>query len=148
MNGSRPSVFDALAVDSRSDDPLDQRLMADLAVRLAGVAEGNALAWLLDDFRVAGYDADVRAWLAPGQSSTPPPLPPDSVERVATVGHVLDHAWLAETAQRNGIDVPNACRRLAALIPKAVKALTPRGEVPTARALAIGLDGLQRKAAK
>ena len=148
MNGSRPSVFDALAGDSRSDDPLDQRLMADLALRLASVSDGNALARLLDDFRVAGFDADVRAWLAPGQSSAPPPLPLDAVDRVATVGHVLDHAWLADTAQRNGIDAPTACRRLAALIPKAVKALTPRGEVPTARALAIGLDGLQRKAAR
>jgi uncharacterized protein YidB (DUF937 family) len=146
MANSRPSVFDALASDSRIDDPLDQRLIGDLAERLA--AQPNALATLLGDFRVAGYEADVRAWLAPGQSSAPPPLPLEAIERVATIGHVLDHDWLAQTAVRNGLDKDTAARRLGALVPKVVKALTPRGELPTARALSIGLDGLRRKAAR
>jgi uncharacterized protein YidB (DUF937 family) len=145
---SPTSVFDALAADSRSEDPLDQRLLAEFAERLATRADPNPLARLLDDFAVAGFGADVRAWLAPGQSSAPPPLPPDAIERVATVGHVLDHPWLAAAASRNGVDVAVACRRLGALVPRAVKALTPRGEVPTPRALSIGLEGLRRKAAR
>jgi uncharacterized protein YidB (DUF937 family) len=61
---------------------------------------------------------------------------------------VLDHDWLAQTAVRNGLDKDTAARRLGALVPKVVKALTPRGELPTARALSIGLDGLRRKAAR
>jgi uncharacterized protein YidB (DUF937 family) len=146
MATSRPSVFDALATDSRIDDPLDQRLLADFAQRLG--ASANGLQTLLDDFHLAGYDSDVRAWLAPGQSSSPPPLPLDAIDRVATIGHVFDHDWLAQTATRNGIDKDVAARRLAALLPKVVKALTPRGEVPSARALSIGLDGLRRKAAR
>jgi uncharacterized protein YidB (DUF937 family) len=145
---SPPSVFDALAAGNTGEDPLDQRLLADFAERLGTQPDANPLARLLDDFALAGFAPDVRAWLAPGQSSSPPPLPVDAIERVATVGHVLDHAWLASVAGRNGIDVAVASRRLGALVPRVVKALTPRGEVPSARALAIGLDGLRRKAAR
>src|SRR5690348_14282174 len=147
MATSRPSVFDALSTDSRIDDPLDQRLLADFAERL-GTAPANGLTALLDDFRLAGYDTDVRAWLAPGQSSAPPPLPVDAIERVATIGDVFDHDWLAQWATRKGIDKDTAARRLGGLLRKVVKALTPRGEVPSARALSIGLDGLRRKAAR
>jgi uncharacterized protein YidB (DUF937 family) len=143
---SPPSVFDALAAGNAGDDPLDQRLLADFAERLATRQDANPLARLLDDFTLAGFAPDVRAWLAPGQSSAPPALPADAIERVATVGHVLDHPWLAATASRNGIEVAVASRRLGALVPRVVKALTPRGEVPTARALAIGLDALRRRA--
>jgi uncharacterized protein YidB (DUF937 family) len=147
MATSRPSVFDALATDTRIDDPLDQRLLADFAERL-GAAPANGLQTLLDDFDSAGYRNDVRAWLAPGQSSAPPPLPIDAIDRVATMGHVFDQDWLAQVAARTGIDKDTAARRLAALLPKVVKALTPRGEVPSPLALSIGLDGLRRKAAR
>ena len=148
MSASRPSVFDALATDTTSDDPLDQRLMAELAARLSAMKDVNALQALLDDFRAVGFDADVKAWLAPGQSSAPPPLPIDAIERVAALGHVFDRAWLDEVAKRSNTDTQTVVRRLAALLPRAVKILTPRGEVPTQRALTIGLDGLRRKAAK
>jgi uncharacterized protein YidB (DUF937 family) len=147
MATSRPSVFDSLATDAPIDDPLDQRLLAEFAARL-GASPANGLQALLDDFRLAGFDTDVRAWLAPGQSSAPPPLPIDAIDRVATIGHVFDHDWLAQAATRNGVDKDTAARRLGALLPKVVKALTPRGEVPTARALSIGLDSLRRKAAR
>jgi uncharacterized protein YidB (DUF937 family) len=146
MNLPRPSVFDALASDARIDDPLDQRLLADFAARLASLDVANALRALLDDFDAAGFGADARGWLAPGQSSAPLALPPDAIERVASLGHVLDSAWLDEVAARNATDRRTVVHRLAGLIPRVVKALTPRGEVPTARALAIGLEGLRRRA--
>jgi uncharacterized protein YidB (DUF937 family) len=148
MAASRPSVFDALATDAWSDDPLDQRLLAEVADRLAGIRDVNALQALLDDFRAIGCDADVRAWLAPGQSSAPPPLPVDAIDRVAALGHVFDRTWLDDVARRTGTDAQTVTPRLAALVPRAVKILTPRGDVPTPRALTIGLDGLRRKAAK
>jgi uncharacterized protein YidB (DUF937 family) len=148
MSASRPSVFDALATDTTSEDPLDQRLLADVAARLSAMTDVNALQALLDDFRAVGFDADVKAWLAPGQSSSPPPLPVDAIDRVAALGHVFDRTWLDETARSSNTDTQTVARRLAALLPRAVKALTPRGEVPTQRALMIGLDGLRRKAAK
>src|SRR5262245_55889694 len=100
MAASRPSVFDALATDAWSDDPLDQRLLAEVAERLSGIRDVNALQALLDDFRAIGCDADVRAWLAPGQSSAPPPLPVDAIDRVAALGHVFDRAWLDDVARR------------------------------------------------
>jgi uncharacterized protein YidB (DUF937 family) len=148
MTASRPSVFDVLATDTSSDDPLDQRLLAEVAARLAAIKDVNALQALLDDFRAVGCDADVKAWLAPGQSSAPPPLPVDAIDRVAALGHVFDRAWLDDVAGRIGTDPQTVARRLAALLPRAIKILTPRGEVPTPRALMIGLDGLRRKAAK
>jgi len=145
MTPARPSVFDALAADPRPVDALDQRVLADFADRLAAKSDANGLAILLDDVRAAGYDADVRAWLAPGQSSSPPPLPPDAITGIARQGRVVDGAWLVQEAQRLGVDVDTISRRLAALLPGVVKALTPRGDVPTARALLIGLEGLRRK---
>ena len=148
MAASRPSVFDALAADTPSDDPLDQRLLAEVADRLSAIKDVNALQALLDDFRAIGYDNDVKAWLAPGQSSAPPPLPVDAIDRVAGLGHVFDRAWLDDVARRTSTDPQTVSRRLAALLPRAVKILTPRGDVPTLRALSIGLDGLRRKAAK
>jgi uncharacterized protein YidB (DUF937 family) len=148
MSTPRQSVFDALATDSRNDDPLDQRLQADLADKLASSADANPLQRLLDDFRAAGFDADVRTWLAPGQSSAPPPLPGDAIERVAAIGHVFDTAWLDQVAARNGVDRGMAERRIAALLPRMIKTLTPRGEVPTARALQIGLEGLRRRSVR
>lgn len=144
----RASVFDALATEPRSLDPLDQRLLADLADRLAAPADTNPLQMLLADARAAGYEADVRAWLAPGQSATPPPLPPDAITAIARQGHVIDGPWLAQEAQSHGVDVDTVARRLAVLVPGVVKALTPRGDVPTPRALLIGLDGLRRKAVR
>src|SRR4051794_29121247 len=103
---SRPSVFDALATETTtSDDPLDQRLLADLAERLASLPQANALQALLDDFRAAGFESDVRAWLAPGQSSSPPPLPVEAIERVAALGNVFDPAWLETAARHSGTDV-------------------------------------------
>jgi uncharacterized protein YidB (DUF937 family) len=148
MTNARPSVFDALATDTRMDDPLDQRLTAELAERLASLPYVNPMQALLDDFRAARCDDDVRAWLAPGQSSSPPPLPPDAVEAVASIGHVFDQAWLDAVAKRNGVEKDAVVRRLAVLLPRLVKALTPRGAVPSERAVRIGLDGLRRKAAK
>ena len=145
MTTPRTSVFDALATDTRSADPLDQRLLADFADLLAQRSQANSLAMLLDDVRAAGYDADVRAWLAPGQSASPPPLPPEAITAIARQGHVIDGAWLLREAQSYGVDVDTLSRRLAALVPAAVKALTPRGDVPTPRALLIGLDALRRK---
>jgi uncharacterized protein YidB (DUF937 family) len=148
MSSPRSSVFDALATESRASDPLDQWLLADLADRMAARPDVNTLQLLLDDARAAGYGADVRAWLAPGQSAVPPPLPPDAVTAIARQGQVLDGAWLAQEAQAHAVDVDTVTRRLAALLPGVVKALTPRGDVPTPRALAIGLDGLRRKAVR
>ena len=154
MSALRPSVFDALSADGRSADPLDQRLLADFAERLAPKTDGNAveaiaqanpLQLLLDDFGAAGYGDDVRAWLAPGQAAAPPPLPAEAITAVAAKAHVLDKAWLASEASRYGVDVDTITRRLAALIPSVIKALTPRGEAPTPRALLIGLDGLRRR---
>lgn len=156
MTALRPSVFDALANDVRPLDPLDQRLLADFADRLATPGEANdaaapahenRLQALLEDFR-PDYAADVRAWLAPGQSAAPPPLPPDAINAIAAKGHVIDAKWLAEEAARYKVEVDVVTRRLAALIPAVVKALTPRGEVPTPRALLIGLDGLRRRAVR
>jgi uncharacterized protein YidB (DUF937 family) len=147
MATARPSVFDALSTDTRVEDALDQHLLADFAERLASLPFSNAMQTLLDDFRTAGFETDVRTWLAPGQTSAPP-LPAEAIERVAMIGHVFDHDWLTQMATRNGIDKATAMRRLAGLLPKVVKALTPRGEVPTPRALLIGLDGLRRKAAR
>jgi uncharacterized protein YidB (DUF937 family) len=148
MSAPRPSVFDALATDPRAADVLDQRLLADFADRMAAKSSANSLQMLLDDVRAAGFDADVRAWLAPGQSTSPPPLPPEAIIGVARQGQVIDGAWLAQEAQSIGVDVDLIARRLAALVPGVVKALTPRGDVPTARALLIGLDGLRRKAVR
>jgi len=144
----RSSVFDALATDARSLDALDQRLLADFADRLAAPADANPLQVLLADARAAGFDADVRAWLAPGQSAAPPPLPPEAITAIARQGHVIDGAWLGQEAQSHGVDVDTITRRLAALLPGVVKALTPRGDVPTPRALLIGLDGLRRRAVR
>jgi uncharacterized protein YidB (DUF937 family) len=107
--------------------------------------DSNPLQRLLADFRAAGYDADVRAWLAPGQSSAPPALPADAVDRVAARSSVLDRAWLDDVAARTGVDATVVTHRLSALLPGAIKSLTPRGEVPSPRALAIGLDTLQRR---
>ena len=144
----RGSVFDALASEPRAIDPLDQRLLADLADRLAAPADVNPLQMLLVDAKAAGYEADVRAWLAPGQSAAPPPLPADAITAIARQGHVIDGAWLAQEAQSHGVDIDTVTRRLAVLVPGVVKALTPRGDVPTPRALLIGLDGLRRKAVR
>ena len=148
MSTPRPSVFDALAADTRSSDPLDQRLTGDFADRLASRPDTNALQALLDDVRTAGYGEDARAWLAPGQSASPPPLPPDAITAIAARGTVIDTAWLEEEARRLAVDTDTVVRRLAALLPGMVKALTPRGDVPTQRALQIGLDGLRRKAVR
>ncbi len=145
MSAPSPGVFDAPARDVRSDDPLDRRLLADFAARLAALSDTNPLQRLLDDFRAAGYATDVRAWLAPGQSSAPPALPSDAVLRVAAGSIVLDRPWLDGVAARNALDAPAVAQRLAALLPGAIKSLTPRGEVPSTRALAIGLDTLQRR---
>jgi uncharacterized protein YidB (DUF937 family) len=145
MTASRPSVFDTAARDTRADDPLDRRLLAEFASRLAAMQDGHPLQRLLDDFRTAGYEPDVRAWLAPGQSSAPPALPADAIRRVAERSAVLDRAWLVDVAARTGVDPVVVEQRLAALLPAAIKALTPRGEVPSSRALAIGLDTLQRR---
>jgi len=152
MSALRGSVFDALAADARPADPLDQRLLADFADRLAPRPEGNGLEaqanplqMLLEDFRAAHFGDDVRAWLAPGQAASPPPLPAEAITAVATSGRVIDQAWLDAEAARYKVDVDTVVRRLAALIPSVVKALTPRGEVPTARALLIGVDGLRRR---
>lgn len=148
MSTPRPSVFDALAADTRSTDPLDQRLTGDFADRLASCPQANALQALLDDVRAAGYGDDARAWLAPGQSAAPPPLPPDAITAIAKRGSIIDEPWLEDEAKRLGVDVDTIVRRLAALLPGMVKALTPRGDVPTQRALQIGLDGLRRKAVR
>ena len=154
MSALRGSVFDALAADARPADPLDQRLLADFADRLApkpqadapeSPAQANPLQMLLEDFRGAGFADDVRAWLAPGQAASPPPLPAEAITAVATSGRVIDQAWLEAEAARYKVDVDTVIRRLAALLPAVVKALTPRGEVPTARALFIGVDGLRRR---
>jgi uncharacterized protein YidB (DUF937 family) len=145
MIAPRPSVFDTSARDPRADDALDRRLLAEFAARLAALHDGNPLQRLLDDFRAAGFDADVRAWLAPGQSSSPPALPADAIDRVAARSSVLDAAWLRDVAARSGIDATVVAQRLGALLPGAIKSLTPRGEVPSPRALAIGLDTLQRR---
>ena len=148
MSAPRPSVFDALAADSRAGDTLDARLLADFADQLARAQDGGGLQMLLDDLREAGFASDVAAWLAPGQSATPPPLPAGAISRVAERGRVISGTWLDDEAKRNGVDVDTVLRRLAAVIPGAVKALTPRGEIPTPRALLIGLDGLRRKAVR
>jgi len=145
MIAPRSSVLDPADRDPRGDDALDRRLLAEFAARLAAMQDGNPLDRLLTDFRVAGFDADVRAWLAPGQSSTPPPLPVDAIDRVASRSAVLDRAWLDDVAARTGIDAALVGQRLGALLPGAIKSLTPRGAVPSARALAIGLDTLQRR---
>jgi uncharacterized protein YidB (DUF937 family) len=148
MSALRPSVFDALAADSRAGDTLDARLLADFADQLARPQDGSGLGLLLDDLRDAGFANDVGAWLAPGQSAAPPPLPAGAIARLAERGRVISTTWLDDEAKRNGVDVDTVSRRLAAVIPGAVKALTPRGEVPTPRALLIGLDGLRRKAVR
>ena len=145
MIAPRSSVFDPADRDPRGDDPLDRRLLAEFAARLAALQEANPLERLLNDFRAAGFEADVRAWLAPGQSSTPPPLPVDAMDRVAAHSTVLDRPWLDDVAARTGIEAGLVAQRLGALLPGAIKSLTPRGAVPSARALAIGLDTLQRR---
>ena len=147
-SNARSSVFDALATDNRIDDPLDQRLTAELAERLSSLPDPNPVQALVDDFVRAGFDGDVRAWLAPGQSSAPPPLPVEAIDRVATINHVLGQDWLQQLAARNGVEKDVVTRRLAALLPRLVKSLTPRGAVPSPRAAQIGLEGLRRKAAK
>jgi len=145
MIAPRTSVFDTGARDPRGDDPLDRRLLAEFAARLSALQDSNPLQRLLADFRAAGFDADVRAWLAPGQSSTPPALPADAIDRVAARSTVLDRPWLDDVAARAGTDAATVAQRLCALLPGAIKSLTPRGEVPSPRALAIGLDTLQRR---
>ena len=145
MIAPRSSVFDTDVRDPRGDDPLDRRLLAEFAARLSALQDSSPLQQLLADFRAAGYDADVRAWLAPGQSSTPPALPADAIDRLASRSKVLDRAWLDDVAARVGTDAATVAQRLSALLPGAIKSLTPRGEVPSPRALAIGLDTLQRR---
>jgi uncharacterized protein YidB (DUF937 family) len=148
MSAPNPSVFDSLAADARSEDPLDARLLAEIGARLADYAGGNPLAALLADFRAQGFEREVGTWLAPGLSGSPAPLPSGAVEKVGAHSQVINEAWLADLSKRNRVDRATVSRRLANLLPRAIKTLTPRGEVPSERALAIGLDVLQRRASR
>ena len=148
MSAPNPGVFDTLANDSRGEDPLDARLLAELAERLAAFQSDNPLDAVLHDFRAAGFEREVRAWLAPGLSAPPTPLPVDAVARASAPDHIIDPTWIADVGARNRIDSEMVMRRLASLLPRAIKALTPRGEIPSPRALTIGLDALRRRGAR
>lgn len=148
MSSSNSGVFATLASDSPSEDPVDALLLAEFAARLATSPEANPLDAVLSDFRSAGFDGEVRAWLAPGLSASPPPLPVDALTRVAQPHHVIDNEWLTGVGTRNGIKAEVVLRRYASLLPRAIKDLTPRGEVPSQRALAIGLEALRRRGAR
>jgi len=140
-------VFDALAAEPDVTNPVDAHVVAAFAARLAAYPPGHPLESLLGDFRDAGYARDVQSWLAPGASAAPT-LPVEAVTRAIGDDHVISDAWIVDTCRSTGLDRIVLLTRLAALVPWAVKTLTPRGELPSPRGMQMGLDVLRRRAAR
>ena len=148
MIAPQPSVFDGLT----SDDPLDGRLLGELVDRVATLqgkdARANGLEVLIDDFKKGGFESYVCSWLAPGQSAAPDPMPAEVLDKVSQKGQAISTDWLAHVAVDTGLPTPEVTRRFSALVPVVVKALTPRGTVPSRAVVQIGLDALKRRAAR
>ena len=117
MIAPRTSVFDAAGRDPRARrcaGSAPARRVRRAPRRAAGRQPAAAAARRLPRGRLRRRRA---RWLAPGQSSTPPPLPADAIDRVARAAPVLDRAWLDDVAARTGVDAADrraAPRRAAA----------------------------------
>jgi len=149
MIAPQPSVFDGLTSD---DDRLDGRLLGELVDRVATLqgrdVSANGVNVLIDDFKKGGFESYVYSWLAPGQSAAPDPMPPEVLDKVSQEGQVISTDWLAHVAVDTGLSRPEVTRRFSVLVPVVVKALMPRGTVPSRAAVQIGLDALKRRAAR
>jgi len=60
---------------------------------------------------------------------------------------VLDAEWLHEVVTAAKAPEAEVVQRYADMIPKMIKALTPRGEIPSARVLAAGFEAMRRRSA-
>lgn len=90
---------------------------------LGGLLEGSGgLAGLLQLFQQSGLGNVVSSWVSTGQNL------PISAEQITAV---LGSDVVGKFAQSLGIDPQQAAGQLSQLLPKAVDALTPDGQLPS-----------------
>jgi uncharacterized protein YidB (DUF937 family) len=97
-------------------------LMASLTGLLSGAGGGAGLAGLVNQFQENGLGNVVSSWI-----STGPNLPITAEQ----IHQVLGNEMVGRFAQSLGIDPEQAAGQLSKLLPTAVDALTPNGELPS-----------------
>jgi uncharacterized protein YidB (DUF937 family) len=109
--------------------------LGDVLGQVLGGGAGG-LGGLLDLFRRAGFDDQVRSWVGRGDNQ---PLPPDALERV------FGRDGLAELARRAGVSEGDAAEGLSQLMPEVVDRVTPDGRVPDDDSLLASVEALGRR---
>ncbi|MFO1395630.1 MAG: YidB family protein [Burkholderiales bacterium] len=142
MPVQNPSVFDSL-VEAPAPAAADAALGEWLVRRLLAQGPANGLQQLVDGMRQCGLEDRLAGWLA-GRAQ---PLAAADVERLGVAAPVLDHAAIDTAANAAHVDVAQVRARIGELLPEVVRSLMPRGEVPSWRALELGLTAMSKSLA-
>ena len=140
MHPTTPSVFDSL-VEPEHLPAGDAVLAGWLIGRLLRMGDANGLKQLVEDLRAQGMGDALDSWLGSG-----PARAVDAAKLAGLVrpGRLFDDTELTALAGQSQVGREELLQRFAQLLPDLVKTLMPRGEVPSWRALELGLSGLQR----
>lgn len=139
MQVQTPSVFDSL-VEAPAPAAADAVLGEWLARQLLAQRDANGLQQLVDAMRKCGLDDRLTAWL----SGRTQPLAAADVERLGHETAVLGPTAVDALATAANIEVTQVRTRLGELLPEVVRSLMPRGEVPSWRALELGLNAMTK----
>lgn len=113
-------LFDAVLGAMQSQTAGGQGDM--MSTVMALVNEQGGLAGLVQKFSAGGLSEQVASWVGTGSNL------PVTAEQIQSV---LGSAAVKDIAARLGIDPAAAASGLAALLPQAVDALTPGGQLPS-----------------
>jgi uncharacterized protein YidB (DUF937 family) len=89
---------------------------------LLGGGGGAGLAGLVQQFQAGGLGNVISSWISTGQNL---PITAEQIQQV------LGSEMVGRFAQSLGIDPAQAAGQLASLLPNAVDAMTPNGELPS-----------------
>ena len=107
--------------------------LAALLPVVTGMLAGGGLSKILSGMQAAGLGGKATSWVGGGENQK---ISADEVKRV------VDHAHIAEVAQKAGVSHDEAAGLIAQALPAVVDHVTPAGQVPDQAAVDHSLDAL------
>lgn len=136
-------VFDSLISQKGTPSAADTKLLSGLVETLARVPGGEGLKALTEEFHKRQLDALLQSWMG---NNVAEPLSAEQLQgAVSTANRILTPKTIADLTSRCGLNNAQTIEHMAQLMPTLVRALTPRGELPSETIVQVGLESLRRE---